>query len=459
MSVNGQKSSTPFTHRLLNPVSWRAIGILLLTLLMLIPIAMVGGVVDERQTYYHGVLDEIARSWGSDQALMGPVMVIPFTVKTETEEEVTDEQGRKRTISKTHRALHHAHFLPKDLSIDADLTEQFRARSIYSALVYDADVALTAKFESFDVQSMSENIETTHWDKAWIAVGLSDTRAIDSVTGVRFNDSELALSPGTQLDWLGRGFHAKTKLVPGQNTHLLSMKLKVKGSDRFMFAPFGETTRVSMASSWPHPSFTGNALPDTRTIGDDGFKASWEIPHLARNYPQQWTHLANPNEIHRFKAGVRMFEPVSLYSQLTRSVKYGILFIGLTFITLFGFELAIKQSMHMIQFVLIGAAMCLFYLIVLSLSEHISFVTAYLAGAAVVATMVSAYTWAVLRRLGRALSIFALLAGLYTLLYSVLQMEDYALLMGTGVLVLVVVALMFATRNLHRPDRALEQQL
>jgi len=394
------------------PVSWRALGILLLTLLMLIPIAMVAGVVDERQSYYHGVLREISGSWGRNQALLGPVMVVPFTVKKEIEEEVTDDQGRTRTISKTHRTMHRAHFL----------------------------------------NSMSEDIETIHWEKSWIAVGLSDTRAIDSVSGFRLNEGELALSPGTQLDWLGHGFHAKTNLIPGQQGYSLSMNLQVKGSDRFMFAPFGETTKVSMKSSWPHPSFIGSALPDTRKISADGFNATWEIPHLARNYPQQWwSNLVKPEQVHQFKAGVRMFEPVSLYSQLTRSVKYGILFIGLTFITLFGFEIAIRQSMHMIQLVLIGAAMCLFYLIVLSLSEHISFIAAYLSGAVAVAAMVATYTWAVLRRIGRAFSIFALLAGLYTLLYSVLQMEDYALLMGTSVLVLVLVALMFATRNLHQP--------
>lgn len=452
MPANDSKPSTPLAHRFLNPVSWRALGILLLTLLMLIPIAMVAGVVDERQSYYHGVLREISGSWGRNQALLGPVMVVPFTVKKEIEEEVTDDQGRTRTISKTHRTMHRAHFLPKQLAIDADLSEQFRTRSIYSALVYEASVGLTAQFDAFDVNSMSEDIETIHWEKSWIAVGLSDTRAIDSVSGFRLNEGELALSPGTQLDWLGHGFHAKTNLIPGQQGYSLSMNLQVKGSDRFMFAPFGETTKVSMKSSWPHPSFIGSALPDTRKISADGFNATWEIPHLARNYPQQWwSNLVKPEQVHQFKAGVRMFEPVSLYSQLTRSVKYGILFIGLTFITLFGFEIAIRQSMHMIQLVLIGAAMCLFYLIVLSLSEHISFIAAYLSGAVAVAAMVATYTWAVLRRIGRAFSIFALLAGLYTLLYSVLQMEDYALLMGTSVLVLVLVALMFATRNLHQP--------
>lgn len=226
--------------------------------------------------------------------------------------------------------------------------------------------------------------------------------------------------------------------------------MNVAGSGSFNFAPFGEKTRVSMTSTWPHPSFQGDSLPDQHSITNEGFSADWDIPHLARNYPQAWMDDSEEVNVSEFIAGVSMFEPVSLYSQVTRAVKYGILFIGLTFLTLLIVELAINKRMHIVQYGLIGISLCLFFLVLLSLSEHIAFAKAYIAAAALTITMICVYTAAVLSSVARGAGVGVLLVSLYAVLYSLLKLEDYALLVGTALLVVVVMVLMIVTRGIRQ---------
>ena len=231
----------------------------------------------------------------------------------------------------------------------------------------------------------------------------------------------------------------------------MSFRLSVNGTGAFRFAPMGRQTWATIRSPWPHPSFQGSALPDERRIDDSGFEAHWQIPHLARSYPQRWSSGDTGIELFSFIAGVSLFEPVSLYSQIDRSVKYGVLFVALTFLTLLVFEIGVGTALHVIQYALMGVALCLFYLVLLSLSEHTSFATSVPAGRPehdrddhLV------YRSASCRSLRRSAFVAILLAGLYALLYSLLQLEDYALLLGTAFLVLIVLVLMRLTRNLHR---------
>jgi len=211
-----------------------------------------------------------------------------------------------------------------------------------------------------------------------------------------------------------------------------------------------------MQSTWPHPSFVGSTLPNQYEISDEGFSANWSVPHLARNYQQTWVDTQRNINLFEFTAGVSLFEPVSLYSQVTRAVKYGLLFIGLTFLTLFIFELSIKRRLHMVQYALIGIALSLFFLVLLSLSEHIAFIKAYFSAALLSISMISGYVWMALRNAQRAATVFLLLTALYAVLYSLLQFEDYALLVGTALLVFVVMALMYVTRNIQKTESVID---
>lgn len=438
-------SSAP---RLLDALTMRALLVGALALSMLVPLSFVATIVQERADRHASVLDDIARTWGGPQTVTGPILVVPFTEVDTVEENIVEPSGAQRTVRRTVRRQRTARFLPAELSLAVTLSDQVRERGLFSALVYDADVQLAARFAPVSVESLSDSLDSVQWEDAWVSIGLSDTRAITEVSRFDWNGTEATLSPGSKLQELGAGFHATVADVTADRPFTLDMALAAKGSGEFRFTPLGQTTTVAMSSSWPHPSFQGDALPDSRTLGAEGFRASWEIPHLARNYPQAW-RSDDAQDLGEFTAGVSLYETVSLYSQVTRSVKYGLLFVGLTFLTMLGFEVALKRSLHPVQYALVGIALSVFFLVLLALSEHVGFLRAYAAGATLSVSMIALYTGTVLRSVFRGLAILGLLAGLYAVLLSLLRLEELALLMGTALVVLVVAALMAATRNLH----------
>ncbi len=429
----------------------RAIIVGAIALVMLIPLVMMQGVVDERNGLYRNVLQDISNTWGGQQLLQGPVLVVPYIEKHVSKETIKDENGEEKIKTKTQYITKHAIHLPKDLQINIDLSEQHRQRGIYKSLVYGAELLLAGSFEQLNIHSMSDYIHRIDYDKAYLVLGLSDTRAINEVSKLSWNGNEVGYSPGTKLtDLLSHGFHARLiGLNPETENHRFTTKISINGSQGFRFAPFGEKTIVNMKSSWPHPSFQGMTLPTEYKITDSGFTSSWIIPHLARNYPQSWVLAKQHYNLNEFTAGVDLFEPVFLYSKVTRAVKYGILFVGLTFLTFLIFELTTQVRLHYVQYGLIGVALTIFYLVLLSIAEHTEFFTAYVIAALINIGLITTYTLAALKSVSRASMIFVLLSALYAVLYSLLQLEDYALLMGTMLLLFVLMVLMYVTRNLR----------
>ena len=437
----------------MDSLTLRAFLIGVLALLMLIPLSMVGGTVDERRYLYQSVQEEISKIWGSRQVLQGPALVVPYVERYTVKETVKDEKtGKETTTSKVGYNHRTAVALPRSLGIDIELHEKVRHRGIYDALVYTADVRLRGELERPRIDTLSDRLYRIEWDKAYLVLSLSDTRAINEASELTWNGQPQSLAPGTRLNELfGSGFHAPLEtLDPSAESYAFDLSLSVNGSRGIRFAPFGEDTEVRMTSSWPHPSFQGSGLPAAYETRDDGFEATWSIPHLARNYPQLF-RVSGKHEINfgEYLVGVDLFEPVFLYSKITRAVKYGLLFVALTFLVFLIFELISQARLHFVQYGLIGIALCLFYLILLSLAEHIDFLRAYMVASAVNIGMITLYAGAALRSWTRAGIVLVLLSTLYTLLFSLLHMEDYALLMGTALLVIVVAVLMYLTRGLR----------
>lgn len=463
MTYSDDPSSDKITNKKVKNINdtltIRAIIVGVIAIVMLIPLVMMQGVVDERNGLYSNVLHDIANTWGGQQILQGPVLVVPFIEKHINKETIKDENGKERIKTKTKYMTKYAIHLPKELKIDVDLAEQHRKRGIYKSLVYEADLRLSGSFDQLDLQSMSDHIHRIDWEKAYLVLGLSDTRAINEVSTLSWNGNDVGYSPGTKVtELLSHGFHASLKGLNAETEqHFFNTKISINGSQGFRFAPFGENTTVDMTSSWPHPSFQGMTLPANYEITADGFTSTWTIPHLARNYPQSWVYGDANYHLGEFIAGVDLFEPVFLYSKVTRAVKYGILFVGLTFLTFLIFELTTKTRLHYVQYGLIGVALTLFYLVLLSIAEHTSFLTAYVVAALINIGLITIYTGTALKNWLRAGVIFALLSALYAVLYSLLQLEDYALLMGTMLLLSVLIVLMYVTRNLrvNSPDGAL----
>ena len=442
---------------LFQSLSFRTLLVGALMLSMLIPLFMVENVVRERNRYYHTVLADIAKGWGGMQTIIGPVLVVPYVEHLTSVDTVTDNSGVSKTITRDVFNNKTMILLPEDLNIDTELLEKHRKRGIYDSLLYTSEMQLSGHFNLTALPSESKKYNI-RWQKSWLAVGLSDTKAINTTTPLRWDDSSAKFEPGTRLPKLfQQGFHASLKDVKinrgssGQRPEF-KIRLSFNGSTGLRFAPLGESTIAKIKSGWPHPSFQGAILPANKNVSKNGFDAEWRIPYLARNYPQHWLMGEENYNLHSITTGVNMFTPVSLYSKVIRAAKYGMLFIGLTFITFLIFEITLGTRLHVIQYLVIGVALTLFYLLLVSLSEHIKFFMAYIDASVVTAGIITLYTAAVTKSFWRALTIFVMLAGLYGVLYFILQMEDYALLAGSGVMLFIVIILMITTRNIRYDD-------
>lgn len=438
-------------------LSFRAVAIILLGLLMLIPLFMAEKVVKERGASYQNTLHNIADTWGKKQMLAGPVLVVPYVEHITNVDTVTDANGENRVVSKDIYNDRTAILLPENLEIRTNLKEEHRQRGIYDALVYTANISLTGKFNHAQVLQSSEGDRRILWNKAFIAIGLDDTRAIDTASSFFWNDGRIGLQPGTRLSkLLPTGFHVPLSVNADSNpSNEFKLTLSLRGSDGLFFAPLGENTKIVMTSAWTHPSFQGDLLPDKHDVGEEGFHAEWDIPHLVRSYPQYWVMEDQQEaayDLRSVTAGVSLYEPSSLYAQINRAVKYGALFIGLTFVVFLAFEISLKRRLHVLQYSIVGVALSLFYLILLALAEHIGFMYAYIAAAATTVIGITTYIGVILRSARRTVLLFLLLASLYGLLYLLLQMENYALLVGVGLLLLATVIMMFVTRHLKQTD-------
>lgn len=420
----------------------------LLVLAMQIPLAMVEDIVEERGARDGAVRREIAKQWGATQVLRGPVLAVPFREKLVSQKKVYDDIGRLRDVGEISHRERTALVLPDMLDLDIQLTTERRRRGLFEVLVYGANVGMLARFSRPDIATLSPEEVEVDWDKAFIAIGLSDPHAIREISHPSWQGRARPLAPNTDIaPLLQAGFHIPLDGWSEESGADLKLNFAANGSGGFRFAPLGESTVVRMRSDWPHPSFQGAALPASHRIGASGFEAEWRIPALARSYPQLWVQPER-RDLDEVMAGVDLAEPVLLYSKLTRATKYGVLYVALTFLTFLVFELAVGARLHLLQFGLIGLALSLFYLTLLSLAEHVAFAKAYLTASGVIVGMVTLYAWAALRRLVRAVVVGLALAALYGVLYTLLQMEDFALLAGTALLVLVLAVLMLATRKL-----------
>ena len=417
---------------------------------MLIPLGNISSLVSERSSLHSRVLSNIASQWGNPQVLTGPALILPIIEKYSAYKTIKDKDGNEKMVLKQYTRNRNVVILPKKLNKEIGLKEHYRYRGIYKSLVYASDIKVHGEFVLPDISKISDDLEAIRYDKAYILMGLSDTKAIENVSKLRLNQSAYSFEPGTRLSLKGieSGFHAPIVLNKDENNYNFSFDLKTNGSSYIRFSTFGEKTEVSINSSWKHPSFQGAILPTERNISESGFTATWKVPSLARNFPQTWIHELHNYDVTQLLTGVDFFEPVALYSLIERSIKYGVLFILLTFLTFLIFELTQKQKLHYVQYGLIGLSLGLFFLTLLSLSEHIKFLDAYMISSAVTILSISIYTWFSNRSLKQSLSILTLLTALYIILYSLLQLEDYALLMGTGLLLVVLFVLMWVTRNL-----------
>jgi inner membrane protein len=432
----------------------RLVTVAILALLLLIPLQMVESVVRERYHTYQQVVADIAGAWSSDQLVAGPALVVPYSEKVEVREAFVTPEGERRFATRWETRVRRAVLLPDTLELDAAIEPESRHRGIYRVQVFSAELRLEGRFGdpegAIRALSSDEQIDEIFWPQSVVAFGLSDPRGIVRAHGLLVDQQPVQPGPGTTLsEILPRGFHLSVgaKAADGLD---FDLPMVIRGSGSLKFLPLGESTRAAIRSSWPHPSFVGRVLPASRSIEPTGFAAEWTIPLLNRSYPQAWT-AGDGIDLEEVEAGVRLFEPVALYDMVTRAVKYGLLFIVLTFLTLGLIELVLGTRLSLVQFLLIGVALALFFLILIALAEHLGFGLAYVLASTTVVAINTLYCAAILRSRTTSAIVGGVLSAIYGILYVILEAEDYALLGGTALLVAALVVTMYFTRRLHEP--------
>ena len=421
----------------------RLVTVAVLVLLLLIPVGMIRGLIAERQERQSLAIDEISSKWGGEQQVVGPFLLVPYA-----EDLVQSSEGGKTIVK---RYARHAVFLADSLVTTANLTSESRSRGIYSVPVYRMDLTVSGTFSRPRLEALGVTPTAVSWDRIHLVLGIADTRAIQARTAIKWGAAEVPMMPGGGSPAVIRSaIHAIVEFPEGSDQLSFSLPLVLNGSRGAYFVPFGESTVVRLESDFPHPSFQGNWLPASRDVSGTGFSAEWSIPFLGRSFPQAWTATDKPgmNEIvESARFGVDLVDPVDHYSMAERSVKYAGLFILLTFATLWLFEVRANVRVHPIQFLMLGGALCLFYLLLLSISEHVAFTGAYALASLAVIAMAGSYGLVVLGAFSRALAIGIVVALLYGYLYVLLVNEDYALLIGSIGLFLILAVIMYATRK------------
>ncbi len=364
-----------------DPLTRRGILVAVMTLAMLIPLAMVHGVVLERGARQQAVINELSSTLGGAQDLVGPILVVPYTHSTVVQERFGDAYGNMQTRERVSTHERQLLLLPERLTLAMTLDGEHRRRGIYRVLATNTLLEASGHFALDSVGALIDDESMAmHWERAFLAVGLTHPRAIAELSDLQVNGEELAAVPGTRLgEALPAGFHTSLGGAPDLSTPLpFALSLEFDGLGAVRFAPLGASTQATVNSPWPHPSFIGQTLPREYATGASGFRARWEIPQLARSYPQAWlSHLENPR-LDAFMAGVALFEPVSIYTRVSRSVKYGVLFVLSTFVVLLALELMLGRLLHVAQYALVGVSLTMFFLVLLSLAETIGFSMAYL---------------------------------------------------------------------------------
>jgi inner membrane protein len=424
-----------------------------LILLLLIPTTFIQNLVSERQQRQQEAVTEINSRWAGPQTIDGPIIGIPYMDTTAA------DNGAKQRIKRW------AWFLPEKLDIRSRLIPEKRYRGIYQVVVYTAELEVHARYDAIHLDELNLSPQDMLWNEAAVFFNLSDVQGLNEdpvlhlqitgpapqsadlhlglgkVTNPQFNNPLSAPLPG------GLSALAANAATAGNGSLEFSSTLRIKGSGNLLFVPGGRETRISASSSWANPSFTGAALPDLRTVKDSGFLASWRLLALNRKFPQQWKGDKDSYDPGASAVGVDLIVPVDIYQQTTRSVKYGILVILLTFTAFLLIEWIYNLLIHALQYALVGFALCIFYTLLLSLSEYLGFTPAYLIAAAATIGLIAWYVGSLLHSLRMSSFISFLLILQYGFVYILIQSQDYALLMGSVGLFVILAVVMYFSRK------------
>jgi inner membrane protein len=433
-----------------------------LILILLLPTSWIQEVMHERQYRASHVMDEIASKWSGAQTIGGPILIIPYKVKE------TIDRGKDGIEIREHERK--AFFLPEDLKIKGNVTSQTLHRGIFDAAVYQSSLQIAANFNVPDFKKLSISADMVKWDEAYMVFGINDLRGItdnpvltigsDTITTEPASDIGVSIKTSGSATMQEReyatnfqpevissnGIRAKLNWINAEQfSGNVSLTLQLKGSKRLNFIPAGKTTDLQLTGDWKDPSFDGNAIPIHRNITEEGFSASWKVLNFNRPFSQAWTE-AN-QELSGADFGVTLLVPVDQYQKSIRTAKYAVLIILLTFMALFLVEITHKVRIHPFQYILVGAALIIYYTLLLSLSEQVGYNVAYIISTILTVALITFYSRSFLLKTNLVVLFSLLLVVFYTFIFVIIRQQDYSLLLGSVGLFLMVGLLMYFSRK------------
>jgi len=414
----------------------KGVIIFAMALFLWLPTNLITNLVNEREERQKEAITDISSKWAGKQTVTGPVLVIPYNVSEK------DDKGAFAVVRKT------AYFLPEKLNIRSNIIPEKRYRGIYEVVVYRSKISISGNFGKIGWEKLNIPAENYLWNEAALLFSVKDNqKGLNEDVFIKWNDSSYAFNP--QPPGYSNETDAFTAAVPmnadeSMKDHSFSMDLSLNGSEQLLFAPTARDNNFEMRSKWSSPSFTGLKLPDTRTLTDSGFVANWKF--LNRSTPHAWKDKSLDFENMTIGADLKI--TVDGYDKTLRSVKYSMLCIILTFAAFFLIETIYKRPLHFVQYALAGLALVLFYTLLLSISEYTGFNLAYLIAGVATVGLVAWYVGSIMHSGKLAMFISLVLVVVYSYIFTIIQLEDFALLMGSIGLFISLAIIMFFSRKL-----------
>ncbi|WP_339055725.1 cell envelope integrity protein CreD [Fusobacterium animalis] len=465
MDNNLQPQIPPYARRTVSPVTKKIVFLFVLTILLLIPLKLIGNLINDRGSLYNQTIINIGNEWGKSQKIIAPVITISYKDTGINSKDSVSNTGNTKAVAVVPVERKFA-ILPEELNATIEMKDEVRQRGIYNATVYNANVKLKGYFSAKDFPEDKKVL-------GCVSIGLTDTKALIKINKFKIGDMDLEAMSGTMAaPLITNGISGQ--LGPEHNNTMNKEKIPFeididfRGSRDISILPLGKKNHFEIKSNWKSPSFSG-VLPTERTIDDNGFSAVWEVSNLIRNYPQiidvnndqfsdfyqdgvvyneydETTYFDN-NDDGNTIVKVALFDSVTSYTQIYRACNYGILFIGMSLVVVFIFEVVSKKAAHYVQYGVVGFSLVIFYLLLLSLSEHIGFEWSYLISSLAIVIPNSLYITSMTSSKKFGIGMFIFLSGIYAILFSILRMEQYALLTGSLLILAVLYAVMYLTKK------------
>ncbi|WP_294177235.1 cell envelope integrity protein CreD [Coprobacter sp.] len=420
-----------------NALTIKIILIALLIIVLIIPITMVQNMIMERNKTANDASAEVQQKWSKPQNITGPILVIPY-------KEYIEQENKMRQTD-----IRYLYILPEKLQISGNIETENLKRGLYDIVVYRSSIKLSGSFDFTDLQQKNITGQQLLLNEAKLTIGISDLHGITEQVEGKWKDEILSFNPGVNNPLILSGVSCPISLSNMEEEIPFGINLRIKGSESAMFTPLGKTTLVSLKSNCSTPSFTGAFLPENREVAENGFSATWKILNLNRNYPQVFTGENWSIDLNDSTFGVNLLLPVDQYQKSIRSIKYAFLIIILTFVICFFVEVLQKKNINPFQYLLIGLALCLFYTLLVSISEHLNFTLSYVIATTMTIGLLTFYLSGILKIKKTAITIGGMLLLLYTYIFILIQMEIYALLVGSIGLFIILAIIMYCSLKIN----------